>query len=58
MVDTKTRHVKDRHSDFDPGKALVDNHLFMKGKTHKTRPHADITRQKMSDNYAKTEVNN
>jgi hypothetical protein len=36
----------------------VDNHLFKKGKTHKTRPHADISRQKINDTYAKTEVDN
>jgi hypothetical protein len=46
MIDTKARHVIDRHSNFDPGKAVVESHLFMKGETHKTRPHVDITRQK------------
>ena len=36
----------------------MDSHLFMKGKTHKTQPHADISRQKISDIYANTEVDN
>jgi hypothetical protein len=31
----------------------MDNHLFKKRKTHKTRPHVDITMQKISDTYAK-----
>jgi hypothetical protein len=34
----------------------MDIHLFKKRKTHKTQPHADISRQKISDTYAKIEV--
>jgi hypothetical protein len=34
------------------------NHLFVEGKTHKTRPHVDISRKKISEIYAKTAVDN
>jgi hypothetical protein len=49
--------MQDRHSNFYPRKAVMDSHLFKKGKTHKTRPHDDITRKKSMTLMQKNEVN-
>jgi hypothetical protein len=36
MIDTKARHAKDRHLDFNQGIRVMDNYLFKKRKTYKT----------------------